>query len=261
MKEDKKILIIKDEYYNEYFQKIFDIFILWLVGEKTNISINSIDLNEKLIKNPNILKILFIFEKDINNISFTNTLLKTILGLLLNSKNAFLLLDNIIISSFLDLAFKYYFFKNDENGKICYDLCKEILLQIYIGSISEETKRGNKLPCDELEIIFTWADKILTEDNQKINYLYNFIYEFLYEFIEKFILKFEKQMNFIVSDADFDVTNYYLKNYLMMQTHFFNFGFHFCWDLKDNDFYNPQEGNFEIILGKYFNTLRFNNTN
>ena len=261
MKEDKKILIIKDEYYNEYFQKIFDIFILWLVGEKTNISINSIDLNEKLIKNPNILKILFIFEKDINNISFTNTLLKTILGLLLNSKNAFLLLDNIIISSFLDLAFKYYFFKNNENGKICYDLCKEILLQIYIGSISEETKRGNKLPCNELEIIFTWADKILTEDNQKINYLYNFIYEFLYEFIEKFILKFEKQMNFIVSDADFDVTNYYLKNYLMMQTHFFNFGFHFCWDLKDNDFYNPQEGNFEIILGKYFNTLRFNNNN
>ena len=67
-------------------------------------------------------------------------------------------------------------------------------------------------------------------------------------------------MNFIINDADFDVRNYYLKNYLMMQTHFFNFAFHFCWDLKEV-FYDDQEGNFELMLGTYFNALRFNNNN
>ena len=259
--EDEKIIIIKDEYHKEYFQKIFDILLLWFLGEKTNIPISSIDLTKKKVKNPNILKILLIFEKDMNNIAFTNTLLKTIYGLLLNQKNAYIiLLDNIIMSSFLDLSLKYYFYGNEQNYKEIYDICKEILLQIYAGSISSEEKRGKILPCYELEIIFRWADKILTQDNQNINNLYNFIYELLYAFLEKFKYKFEKQMNFIVNDLDFDMTNYYLKNYLMMQTHFFNFSFHFCWDLQDTNFIDNKEKNFETILGEYFNTIRFNNS-
>ena len=259
IEKDEKEIIIKDEYYNDYYQKIFDKLILWLLGERTTIPISSINLNEKLIKNQNILKILFFLEKDINNISFTTTLLKTIYGLLLNSKNAFILLNNIIISSFLDLAFKFYLNKNDSNYKECYEISKEIVLQIYIGSIISEEKKDKILPCYELEIIFTWADKILTEDNPKINNLYNFIYEYFFEFLEKYTLKFEKQMNFMINDADFDVNNYYLKNYIMMQTHLFNFSFHFCWDLKDINLFDEEEANFESILGKYFNTIRFNN--
>ena len=54
--------------------------------------------------------------------------------------------------------------------------------------------------------------------------------------LEKFTIKYGKQMNFLLSDNDFDINNYYLKNYLMMETHFFNFSFHFAWDLKANDF-------------------------
>ena len=261
IKDDEKIIIIKDEYYKEYFQRIFDMLLLWFLGEKTNSSIDLINLNEKIIKNPKILKILFFLDKDINNINFTNSLLKTISNSLLNSKNSFLLLDNIIMSSFLDLTYKFYFYKNEPNYKENYELCKDILLQIYIGAINSEEKKDKIFPCYELEIIFIWADKILTEDNPKANSLYNFIYEFLYEFIEKYNFKFEKQMNFIVNDADFDVNNYYLKNYLMMETHLFNFSFHFCWDLKDVNAFDEHEGNFEEILGKYFNTLRFNNNN
>ena len=258
--EEEKIIIIKDEYYKEYFQKIFNILLLWFLGEKIDISINSIDLTQKTIKNPNILKILLIFEKDINNITFTNTLLKTIFGLLLNPQNAFiLLLDNIIMSSFLDLSFKYYFYRYEINYKEVYDISKEIILQIFTGSIYSEEQKGNILPCHELDIILMWGDKILTEDNQKVSDLYSFIYELLYAFLEKFNYKFEKQMNFYITDSDFDITNYYLKNYLMMQTLLFNFSFHFCWDLKDFNYLDEKEGNFEVILGKYFNTIRFNN--
>ena len=68
--EEEKIIIIKDEYFKEYFQKIFDILLLWLMGEKTSTPLNSLNFGEKTIKNPNILKILFIFERDINNITF-----------------------------------------------------------------------------------------------------------------------------------------------------------------------------------------------
>ena len=261
LKDDEKIIIIKDEYYKEYFQRIFDILLLWFLGEKTNISINSINLNDKSIKNPKILKILFFLEKDINNISFTNNLLNTIYCLIIKPKNAFLLLDDIIMSSFLDLAFKFYFYKSDPNYKESYDLCKEILLQIYIASMNSEEKKDKLLPCYYLEIIFTWADKILTEDELKTNQLYNFIYEFLYAFIEKFNVKYERKMNFIINDADFDMNNYYLTNYLMMHTHLFNFSFHFCWDLKDINLFDDRKENFEVILGKYFNTLRFNSSN
>ena len=261
IKDDEKIIIIKDEYYNEYFQRIFDILFLWLLGEKTTISLNSIDFSGKIIKNPNILKILFFFEKDVNDIGFTTILLKTIYSLLLNQKNAAILLDDIIISSFLDLALKYYNNKNESSFKDCYNYTKEIVLQILIGSIDSENKNNNIFPSYKLEVVFEWADKIQTEDNTKINNLYNIIYEILFEYLEKFLQKFEKPMNFKLSDPFFDVNNYYLRNYLTMQTHFFNFSFHFCWDLKENDFSYDQEGIFEVILGKYFNTLRFNNNN
>ena len=257
--EEEKIIIIKDEYFKEYFQKIFDILLLWLMGEKINTPLNTLNFGEKTIKNPNILKILFIFERDINNISFTNTFLNTIFAILLNSKNSYLFLDNIIVSSFLDLAFKYYSYKDDSTCKPIYDLCKEILLQIYIGAIDCEDKKENLLPNYGLEIVFTWADIIITEQSSKVNLLYNFIYEFLFEFLEKFTIKYGKQMNFLLNDADFDINNYYLKNYLMMETHFFNFSFHFAWDLKASDFINGNESNFEIILGKYFNTIRLSN--
>ena len=258
--EDEKIIIIKDEYYKEYYQKIFDILLLWLLGERANVSMDYYDINQKMIKNPNILKILFVFEKELNNITFTNILLKTLYGLLLNPKNACVILDQIIISSFLDLSFKYYFLKNDENCKSVYDLCREVLAQIYMGPLCSEEKTIKTLSCYELEIIFIWADKIITENNSQINNLFNFIYEFLYEFLDKYTLKFEKKMNFILNDADFDITNYYLKNYLIMQTHFFNFSFHFTWDLKDYNFLNENDGNYENILGKYFNYIRYNNS-
>ena len=81
----------------------------------------------------------------------------------------------------------------------------------------------------------------------------------MYEFLEKYNVKFEKQMNFILNDADFDKSNYYLRNYLIMQTHFFNFSFHFSWDLKDIHLFTDNDGNFTNILGKYFNAIRFNN--
>ena len=260
MLEDEKIIIIKDEYYKEYYQKLFDILLLWLVGEKTNSTMNYIDINQKNIKNPNILKILFFFEKELKDITFTNNLLKTVYGILLGSKNASILLDKIIISSFLDLSFRCYILKNDSSYKSIYDLCKDILLQIYISSLTSEEQTKNKLPCYELEIMFIWADKIITENNTKLNHLYNFIYEFLYLFLEKYNLKYEKQMNFILNDADFDISNYYLRNYLIMQTHFFNFAFHFSWDLKDVQLFNEKNANFESILGKYFNSIKFNNS-
>ena len=258
--EEEKIIIIKDEYFKEYFQKIFDILLLWLMGEKTSTPLNSLNFGEKTIKNPNILKILFIFERDINNITFTNTFLNTIFAILLNSKNSFLFLDNIIVSSFLDLAFKFYQYKDDSTCKQCYDVCKEILLQIYIGAIDCEDKKDNLLPNYGLEIVFTWADIIITEQSSKVNILYKFIYEFLFEFLEKFTIKYGKQMNFLLNDDDFNINNYYLKNYLMMETHLFNFSFHFAWDLKANDFISENESNFEVILGKYFNTIRLSNS-
>ena len=260
IKDDEKIIIIKDEYYKEYFQKLFDILFLWLLGEKTTKSLDSIDFSGKIIQNPNILKILFFFEKDINSIGFTNIFLKTIYSLSLNQKNSLLLLDNIIISSFLDLSLKYYNFKNEPNCKQCYNYSREIVIQIFIGSINTEKTNNNKeFQSYELEILFEWADKILTEDNTEINNLYNIIYEILFEYLEKFLEKYEKLMNFKLSDPFFDINNYYLRNYLILQTHFFNFAFHFCWDLKETDFSYEQEGIFEVILGKYFNTLRFNN--
>ena len=257
--EEEKIIIIKDEYFKEYFQKIFDILLLWLMGEKTNTPLNSLNFGEKTIKNPDILKILFVFERDINNIAFTNTFLNTIFAILLNTKNSYLFLDNIILSSFLDLAFKFFQFKDDSACKQCYDICKEILLQIYIGAIDCEEKKDNLLPIYGLEVVFTWADIIITEQSSKVNALYNFIYEFLFEVLEKFTVKYGKQMNFLLNDADFYINNYYLKNYLIMHTHLFNFSFHFAWDLKASDFINGNETNFATILGKYYNTIRLSN--
>ena len=107
--DKKKQIIIKDEIFEDYKKKIFENFFCWVLGVKTDVPLSGLNLSKSVIKNIDILNIIFILEKNINEPTFTFKFLKTMEPLITDYKNAINLLSNKkIFANFLDIAFTNY---------------------------------------------------------------------------------------------------------------------------------------------------------
>jgi hypothetical protein len=66
-----EILLFKDEYYEEYKDKLLNAFLLWSLGKNIDTDFNSFDIKQSVIKYANILEVLFLCDDELNDPDFT----------------------------------------------------------------------------------------------------------------------------------------------------------------------------------------------
>ena len=246
----KKEIVIKDELYEEYKSKLFGKLMVWTLGINFEIELSSISLNNMPMQNLNILEIIFVLDKELNDVNLTLKFLDSIDKLTSNNEqNSYSLLANKkIYSLFLDTTFKFYKKKEKTEIKL-YELGKAILLNIFMNSFSYvEKKKMDKYPCYEIDSIFLWGEQISKSD-QYYNNVFGFLNELVLEFMVRFKLKFDTKMNFKIN-ADIK-SNFYLKNYFIMLTQLFRFSFHFQNSSTDFNTINLKSG----LMDKYTNSM------
>ena len=222
----EKVIVIKDELYEEYKTNLFDKFLVWSLGINIEIPLESLVLKNMPIANLNILEIIFVLDKEINDINLTIKFFKAIEQLISSiEQNSYnLLTDKKLYSLFLETTFKFHK-KKEKNEQNLYELGKKILLTVFINSFYYVDKKHiDKYPCHEIDSIFLWGEQI-SKSNKYYNNVFEFLNELLLEFMIQFKTKFETKMNFKIN-ADIK-SNFYLKNYFIMLTQLFRFSFHF----------------------------------
>ena len=235
---NEEVLVIKDEIYSEYIDALFCIFLDWICDKE--ICLNSeveTDINIT-IKNINGLELLSALNSDIKDIDFTKKFLNIINYMIMTKGNAYLIIsNNNIMNYLLDLSFNYYLIQNSTETKdnnesndnnTFYELTKLSILTVFKNSLLfiEEQNYNDIFPLERLEIFFIWGTRLLNKDEnlQTKEILFEFLsdiflsllndYRDLYNNnLENMYLKFK-----VNSPEDF-----YIKNYLIMITKFYQF--------------------------------------
>ena len=239
--EDKNIgkLIIKDDYYQNYIDKLFSYLILWSLDIQLNRPLKEISLNKGKIKNVNILHHLFELDKKLKNIDFSINLIKSIDSLMEIEQNCFNAIhNNKFIVLIIELAFSCYInSENEEKRKKyiqCYNDSKNVIIKIYINSIKYAPSNDMKqIPSRQLEILFIWCDRILLYEKNRYNknIIYSFIDEIIFDLLTSFKINFETNMEFNINENSELTNGYYFNNYIVFISKLFNFCFQFRLDI------------------------------
>ena len=232
--KDNEVIIFKEKIYYDYVDKLYQLFLVWSLNLPQE-EIKNVDFKKCKIENKIGIKFLLSLALEVNDVNFTMKTIKN-LELISNSpQNAYILIDNdIIISFLLDLAFIYYR-SHDKQERKCYEIIKSVILNCFLNSLSYLEKTRIIFPCDKLEIIFLWGDKIIfnEKDTQNKDICFNFLSEFLFEILTAFEIKSEALMNFNLNKSNFNsnpLSNFFLKNYLILTTHLFRYSFNYKHD-------------------------------
>ena len=258
-------LILKETIYNEYIEKLYTIFILWIFAIDISIPISAIYFKDLQIINLNGIEFLFLLNKRIKNKSLFIFFLSTFIKIIDVPENAYIIFSNIkIFSSFLEVAFNNY--KLDGNDDIkCFTLCKNIMIKSFINSFAYCYKNlPNIYPCKNIEILFIWGNKTIQENNEIKENVNDFLYEIIIEFMLQYKMKYDpkiKSNSVILYDAN---KNFFLKNYLYFIRCIFDFIFRYRLDEKiyinGPEIYNNKS--FKIIIENAFiNSMRLTNKN
>ena len=181
----EKEIVIKNELFEKYKNNLFEKFLIWSLGINIEINLSSINITNLPIANPNLLEIIFVLDKEVNDIKLTLRFFTAIQQLLINNdKNSYILLINKkIYSLFLDTTFKFYKSDKEEEKKL-YEMGQDILLKIFINSFTHvEKSHIDKYPCNEIDSIFLWGEKI-----SKSNQYFNNVFEFLNDLLILFLI-------------------------------------------------------------------------
>ena len=206
-------------------------FILWAIESDLESNLESIKLEESHIKFVDILELITLLNKHLNDKRLIIEYLKAITKLISNMENStYLFFNKKVYASFLDLTFENY--KQTSKEKIeCFNLGKNILITSFINSFmfcqdTQKLNLGNN-PGNEVETLFIWGDNVLEHnpDKEKIDLLHEFLYEIFFEFLLNIKLKCEAELKLDEQYAKNINENYKLKNYLMFITIIFNFIF------------------------------------
>ena len=230
-------IIFKDNIYYDYVEKVYNLLILWSIGQKLNMDSSKIDFKKVTIQSPIALEFLLNMALDINDIKFYTKCISKIDILSEIPINSYIMLKNIkIIPLLLDIEFKFYKTKEKDEQK-CVNLIKSALLNIYLNSFTylEQSSEYSTYPGDEIDILFVWGDKIIfkLKTKNKKDEVLDFLNELLMEFLISFKIKFESLMNFSLNNKNINSspeTNFYLKNYFIITKHLFRFSFFYKHD-------------------------------
>ena len=233
--ENNEIIIIKENYYIEYIDNLYKLFLLWTFNIPITFDFNKLDFKTSIIESKVALELLLVLANQINDIDFNMECIKKIELISCLPLNAYRLVEyEKIILSLLDIAYKYYKSKDKKEQK-CFEMIKSVILNIYLNSLKYLEKIHSLYPCDKIENILLWGDKILfnnTSRGFKDDFFY-FMYEFLFQILTAFKITNEKLMDFNVSKGNYNSnpgSNFYLKNYFILITHLFRFSFNYKHD-------------------------------
>ena len=235
--EMKGELIIKDEIYQNYIEKLFSYFLLWSLDIQIDIPYTTIHLQKSHIKDLNILQHLFEINLKIKNIKFETKLVNSINYLMELQQNCFkALYDKKFFSLLLDLSFNCYLKKETQssyNYKYIelYNKTKDIIINTYINSLSYASNKAiNKFPSTELETIYIWGDKILMNelDGNVKNNFHSFLDDILCELLTHFKVNFESKMEFSINNKNDITTGYFFNNYII----FISELYHYCFQYR-----------------------------
>ena len=254
-------LIFRNELFDIYINNLYILFLKWTLGIPITYTISTSselfsslkqqkDLPSKnyFITNINILEFIFVLNNDLNNINFTMRCLKNLERLIQFPENSYIVLtNNKILSSMLDIAFKYYNINKNCNcsnlEKEMYKIGKDNLVHTLINSCNYLNNEKNDPPMEQLETLFLWGEKIILTDinnNKKVNSVFDFIFELLIDIISQFEKEFGDKLK---NEFKFDFNpmdlkdKYILKNFLTYITYVYNFCFHYTIDpiIKNSD--------------------------
>ena len=232
---NNEIIIIKENFYIEYIDNLYKLFLLWSLNLPINFDFDKIDFKNSKIESKMALELLLALAYQINDIDFNIECIKKFELISDLPQNAYRIVEyEKIISSLLDIAYKYYN-SNDKKEQQCFEMIKSVILNIYLNSLKFLEKTHSLYPCDKVETILLWGDKILFH-NKSLGYkdeFFYFIYEFLFQILTAFKIKNETLMDFNVSKGTFNsnpASNFYLKNYFILITHLFRFSFNYKHD-------------------------------
>ena len=261
---NNEILIFKDKLYEDYKDKILHIFLLWSLGENIYKDFNTFDIKQCLIKNANILEILFSCAEKLNDSDFTLKFIQYLELLLDKEQNAYIiLLNKKSISSILDITFNLSK-SEDKKIKNIYYKSKSLISNIFNNTINYLEKSKIMYPFDGIDTsLFLWGDNIIMkESNNKIlkDNIFNFLNDILLEILTSFKVKFEPKMNFSINNPDFNPkNNFFLKNYFIIITHLFRFNFLYKYDpiiVTDEISFLPPSPKINNSLNLYISSMR-----
>ena len=266
LKKDE-VLIFKDKTYEDYKNKFFNIFTLWSLGKSIDLDIDSFDIKQSILKNINILEILFSCADQLNNPQFTFNFIQFLEFVVEKEQNAYnLLLNKNIISLILDLSFKM-FKSNDKLTNKNYDRSKSLIANIFNNTISYLEQSRLIYPFDEIDTsLFLWGDNVIIKKSNNIitkENLFDFLDDLLLEMLTSFKVKFEPKMQFIIKNPNFNPkNNFFLKNYYILLTQLFKFTFQYKYDSiiisEGGSFLNPSN-KINSVLELYISSMRLKN--
>ena len=272
-KNKNETLIFKDELYDIYINSLYLLFLKWALGipisytSSTSMEIFSslkqqkeLVLKNNFLTNINILELLFVLNNNLNNNYFTLKCLQLFEKLIEFQENSFIILSNQhIYSSLLDIIFKYYLNKtdNDEFVNQSYKIGKNILLYTFINSLNYLKDLKEDCPMSKLEIIFIWGEKIIVSDindKNKTESTLDFIYELLLDLLNIFKNEFKDQIELDFLETIQPKKNFFLRNYLMYTTFVYNFCFHYKVDpvIKNSDMNAFKSASLNINIPEIF---------
>ena len=228
-------IIIKENVYLNYIENLSELLLSSALNLPPNTDFQTIDLKTSKLESKFALDLLLSLTIEINDINFYLKCIKSIEDIVSLPQNAYRVVEHDkIIPSLLEIAFKFYKSKDKQEQK-CHNMIKSILSNCYLISLTYLEKTHVLYPCDKIETIFIWGDKVIfDEKNRNIKDLfYEFLNEFLFEFITVFKIKNEPLMNFNLSKSNFNSnpgSNFFLKNYFILITHLFRYSFNYKLD-------------------------------
>ena len=230
-----EIIIFKDNIYYDYIEKVYKLFLLWSLNLPPSFDFEKINFKTSKIESTNALELLLTMATEINDIEFYLKCVVNIESLSGDPQNAYRIVANDkIISSLLDIAYRYYRTDDKLKGE-CYNIIKSILLNCYMNSLVHLEKTHEIYPCDKIETLFLWGDKIIFNEksSRHKDVFFDFMSEFLFEYLTAFKIKYEPKMDFNITKSNFTSNpgnNFYLKNYFILITHLFRYSFNYKYD-------------------------------
>ena len=241
LKISKEDLIIKNEIYDLYIEHLYNFLLQWCLGIQMayNSSLSTelfSSFNNKkeynkpknnLIMNMNILEILFILNKNVNDFNFTLKLLNDLEQLIEMPENSyFLILNNKIYLSFLDITFKYYNSRINNKENELLKKGKKICINIFLNVLKYLKNQHKELPMNRLELFLLWGNKNINHSNNEEE-IFDFIHDLLLELLIFFKKEFKSDLKNIF-EFNFEkesqiINNFYFKNYLVLITFIFVF--------------------------------------
>ena len=249
-------IIFKKEHYQDYINTLYQKLLIWSLQrereDKTKKQkepekkFEEIKLEQKIISYYDVLMIVLTLTDKLNEPCYYKKCIDYLRLFTENKTNCSnIIKDKLVLFWIIQLAFDNFNVHNSYSFNI-YGIAFPTLVNIISGNFDIFAQQAQnvqmKLPMQELESLFLWADKIRNVNNE--HRIYNFLKEILKGVLDKFNQLNKIEFNIIKDKKDKKSKNefqvdFYKRNYLVLITFIYYFNFYFKFDIDIFENYAP----------------------